>query len=211
MARALAACTCLQLTLTVFPSPSHLKTPLSSTDPGAQLDDVKQLLGLPFRPYLSGAPAPPNDEERVAWGKHLGIYDAPPDPEVSPALSRSLASLTATADCIARSTLVHKKLSQLVSTHALPVRCRAVGSIAWLSLMLDPHVRLRRGAVQVERIIQLMAKVFSMESCMLSLCADQRVWIRNARGFAPGAFEWRWCAHHGFISLNCAAGSRSSG
>ena len=50
--------------------------------PASQLDDVKQLLQLPFRPYLSGAPAPPNDAERVAWGDHLGIYDEPPDPEV---------------------------------------------------------------------------------------------------------------------------------
>lgn len=32
---------------------------------------------------------------------------------------------------------------------------------------------------------------------MLSLCADQRVWIRNALGFAPGAFEWRWCVELG--------------
>ena len=37
-----------------------------------------------------------------------------------------------------------------------------------------------------------MAKVFGATSCMLSLCANQRVWIRNALGFAPGAFEWRW-------------------
>ena len=63
----------------------HLSPLLSPAHSVLQLDDVKQLLGLPFRPYLSGAPAPPNDEERVAWGKHLGIYDQPPDPEVGSA------------------------------------------------------------------------------------------------------------------------------
>jgi len=65
--------------------------------------------------------------------------------------------------------------------------------------------------VQVERIIQLMAKVFRMESCMLSLCADQRVWIRNARGFAPGAFEWRWCVDCGFTSLHLRRSTTSQG
>ncbi len=101
-----------------------LRTLLSSVHPDMQLDDVKQLLGLPFRPYLSGAPAPPNDEERVAWGKHLGIYDAPPDPEVSSAFQLCIALRTAVSD---RMTVKHARTRSWASCsapEALPVRCK---------------------------------------------------------------------------------------
>ena len=102
-----------------------------------QLEDVKQLLGLPFRPYLSGAPAPPNDEERVAWGKHLGIYDAPPDPEVSSVTGVCIALRTAISG---RMTVKHARARSVVSCpapEALPVTRRAVGFASWLGVCAD--------------------------------------------------------------------------
>ena len=89
--------------------------------------------------------------------------------------------------------------TMLVSRHnaePLLITCAIRTARSWHSGAAEsmvPHPA-RHAWAQVERIIVLMAKVFGLESCMLSLCADQRVWIRNARGFAPGAFEWRWCA-----------------
>mmetsp|Transcript_14760 Transcript_14760/g.44574 ORF Transcript_14760/g.44574 Transcript_14760/m.44574 type:complete len:866 (+) Transcript_14760:431-3028(+) len=45
---------------------------------------------------------------------------------------------------------------------------------------------------QVAHILTSLSKVFSTSSVLLTLCGQQRVWIRNAIGFAAGDFEWRW-------------------
>ncbi len=42
------------------------------------------------------------------------------------------------------------------------------------------------------RILTSLSKVFDTSSVLLTLCGQQRVWIRNAIGFAAGDFEWRW-------------------
>jgi hypothetical protein len=45
---------------------------------------------------------------------------------------------------------------------------------------------------QVANILTSLSRVFNTDSVLLTLCGEQRVWIRNAIGFAAGEFEWRW-------------------
>ncbi len=52
--------------------------------------------------------------------------------------------------------------------------------------------RRRRCPLQVEHILTLVARIFRVQCVLVCLCAHERVYIRNARGFAAGDFPWRW-------------------
>lgn len=45
---------------------------------------------------------------------------------------------------------------------------------------------------QIANILTSLSRVFNTSSVLLTLCSEQRVWIRNAIGFAAGEFAWRW-------------------
>ena len=45
---------------------------------------------------------------------------------------------------------------------------------------------------QVAHILTSLSRVFNTDSVLLTLCGEQRVWIRNAIGFSAGEFPWRW-------------------
>jgi hypothetical protein len=45
---------------------------------------------------------------------------------------------------------------------------------------------------QIAHILTSLSRVFNTDSVLLTLCGEQRVWIRNAIGFAAGEFAWRW-------------------
>lgn len=44
----------------------------------------------------------------------------------------------------------------------------------------------------MEHILTLVARIFRVQCVLVCLCAHERVYIRNARGFAAGDFPWRW-------------------
>lgn len=45
---------------------------------------------------------------------------------------------------------------------------------------------------QIAKILTSLSRVFNTSSVVLTLCGEQRVWIRNAIGFSAGEFAWRW-------------------
>ena len=47
-------------------------------------------------------------------------------------------------------------------------------------------------ASQVEHILTLISQIFSLNVVLVCLCAHERVYIRNARGFSAGDFPFRW-------------------
>ena len=59
-------------------------------------------------------------------------------------------------------------------------------SIMHILVILFPSVQ------QIAHILTSLSRVFDTDSVLLTLCGEQRVWIRNAIGFAAGDFAWRW-------------------
>lgn len=53
-------------------------------------------------------------------------------------------------------------------------------------------LRLRLTALQVEHILTLISQIFGLDIALVCLCAHERVYIRNARGFSAGNFPFRW-------------------
>lgn len=77
-----------------------------------------------------------------------------------------------------------RKLASRQAGHLLQPMCMAP-TIRRSQMLASRHL-------QVEHILTLVAQIFALEVVLVCLCAHERVYIRNARGFAAGDFPFRW-------------------
>lgn len=76
---------------------------------------------------------------------------------------------------------------------ALRLQTNAVPTRMQLQNVSNLCTTLRaRLLTQIAKILTSLSRVFNTSSVLLTLCGEQRVWIRNAIGFSAGEFAWRW-------------------
>ena len=147
---------------------------------------LEQLMAMPYDAFVRGPPKVPCDVERARYVAGIGITDKPPDPQVRCGLQ------------------ILRPRKRWVEMHAAgesrqagDACCRRLSWHCW-SLAAWPNSAFadeacRISLLQVEHILTLISRIFSIENVLVSLCAHERVFIRNARGFAPGVVSQRPC------------------